>query len=1148
MNGKRRKRILGVDLGVTSFGYGIVETEKGTSDYTVVDKGVVTRDRFVNDPKSGKTPQKKHSEIQSRSKILDAKKKRRYAVAEIMEKHGVLTVKECRESARKNTITNQWELRADDVWKRPLSPEELYAIFKHMADHRGYKSLSTEALILEEKRKAGVVDAKEETPKTATEEGDDAGFAMAAMELDALRKKYPGETVVVTIRKAIENGEHSSWRNHDNREKVIRREHIEEEIEKVVARQYEMGAFDFGEDAAIGFVKDMKEAIIHQDLPTIDISKFGTCPVYPEEICAPKFSYVSDMYRIRKHLADLRIDGNPLSKEERSAVTGWIEESAKKGSLPEKITYTKLRKILKLPEERLFNGMPDRIEGEKKDIPRVFVTLLYLPVLGKTPGLMRIETEHESPMDVHESIATALQLSLTPTEGVAKAAEALKKHGVSMETLELLELFAAKGKRSGTMNLSHRFMREALPLFEEGLDESGIREHLGISTKEEYGAYPKSVRHLHLGKGNHYERNFGVVNNHEVKTVASWSLGLIADLDRRYGPFDEIVVETARDALPPKRQKAIEIAQKRRDERISKTIEAHKKEIPGMDRRLAAKIILLEECGGIDIYTGRGIGLSDILDGRVEIEHVIPKSLGGSNADYNLVLAYRDTNTRKGNRLPGDIYGHDPAYKERVERIFAKNGKKKRNLLAETIDDAYIGVSDTASMRATSHIERVVTQVLKCHYPFPDPEHRENGVAVRMVPGKTTSRMRGLLGVKSKSRSTNFHHAEDALILATLDRGLFNRIHKNLRENYGKSKEELKKMWASLLPTIDGRPVREYLAEAAEKFHSKDKDPEGKNLFYRDMNGEIRTVSHFVRKKPGTGAAHGESVYSAKYFERFGQIIARKKLSEEIEKMGIAKKRHSIGADEIEKKFEELVAKTVLHLSGEPNHPVCVAIRERGKEIVELLEKYRQLGAKDDKELDEKFRKELGDLIASDIVAGGNPVRKIAIVPPGTGGAMGIRKRNGKPTGYVTKEKNAIGIFVEKSGKGIDVRRVDVTNKNEFAEKSKKGEGRIFYMNEPLFFFDKKGQIVASGALGGTTTIDKMGIAGKVMLFNPKFPRSPKFQPSHFATGKGSLKEFGIKKAVGVLKITPDLTGRIIKHEKIGIVPSDAMKIVLEGV
>jgi len=234
---------------------------------------------------------------------------------------------------------------------------------------------------------------------------------------------------------------------------------------------------------------------------------------------------------------------------------------------------------------------------------------------------------------------------------------------------------------------------------------------------------------------------------------------------------------------------------RKREKEIDKIINTYQKEFPQIDRKIAKKIKLLQSQGFKDIYTGSSITVSDIFENKVNQDHIIPRSLGGLSTEYNLVITHRNNNTRKSNRLPMDWLGGKDKYINRVEQLFKEgliDWRKRKNLLARTLDEAFVEQSDTKGIRTTSYLEALVMENLKMFYPFRKQQHRKNGIAVRNIPGKTTSQARKLFGIKTKERETNFHHAEDALILATLREGWQKRLHDMLKKTTKKVKKSSK--------------------------------------------------------------------------------------------------------------------------------------------------------------------------------------------------------------------------------------------------------------------------------------------------------------------------------------------------------------------
>ncbi|NPA29798.1 MAG: type II CRISPR RNA-guided endonuclease Cas9, partial [Epsilonproteobacteria bacterium] len=687
------KKILAIDLGITSFGYAILEEEK-KNRLRSIDNSVIMRDSPYNE--KGESSQYERSTFRSLRRLIEKRKKRIKCVAKIFETFGLLSYSDAltTNDPAKNPIKNRWELRAIDAWKRPLKPKELFAIFAHMAKHRGYKSIATDDLLYELERELGLIEEAENDTKKADEKRQ---VYAALRRLEKLKNRYKADTIAQTIHKAVEEGEFRAYRNHNNYEKMIRREDIEEEIEKIIAVQRDVGGLNLSDEKTGELIDALHSCITDQEMPTIDPDIFGRCTFYKDESAAPKYSYLYDLFRLYKKLADLRIDHYEVTPEDRKQIIQWVEERIAKGKSVKKLTYKDIRKILGLNDHQKIFGQEDErfIKNGKKE-PRTFVPFFFISDISKFKNLFASLIVHKDNYNLIKEIAEIIQQSKTPKESYEKIKTLLQKHNIQATDEEIVQLF--KSKKPGTMELSHRYILEALPFFLEGLDEKEIQEQLGVGNREDYSHYPKSLKHLHLRNGNLFEQKENPINNHAVKSLASWALGLIADLSWRYGPFDEIVIESARDTIPQKRRKEIEKAMREREKSLEEIIKKYKSQFPTIDKRLARKIQLWESQKQLDLYTGKTINLTQLLDGSADIEHIVPRTLGGLNTGYNTIVALKDTNVQKGNRLPGDWLAADAEYRNRIEMLFKEgliDWKKRKNLLAASLDEAYTETFDT---------------------------------------------------------------------------------------------------------------------------------------------------------------------------------------------------------------------------------------------------------------------------------------------------------------------------------------------------------------------------------------------------------------------------------------------------------------------
>lgn len=1114
------KKILALDLGITSLGYTVFE-EVEEHSYKCLDNSVIMRDAPY-DPKDGSSTQTARREQKSQRSLNEKKKKRIKDTAKVFDAFNVLGYVSCMKVQEKNTIIDKWKLRAEDALSRVLTPEELFAVMSHMAKHRGYKSIATDDLLYELELEYGLIDENLSEEETKDEKRQ---VYAALQRVKRLQNEYKTETIAQVIHRAVKEGKLRSYRNHDDYEKMIRREDIEEEIETIVKKQCELDGINLVPKQCGEFIEALHEAITDQLMPENDPTLFGKCAFYHEEIAAPKYSYLYDLFRLYKTIADLKITNHEVEAGDREKIIEYLRQKIVNGKNVAQITYKEIRKILSLDNNQKIYGKDDDIVIKGKSSARSLIKFFFISDISKFPSFVKNISAHEDNIKLFSKVSELTREHKTPKPAIKAIEALLASYKIVVDKTELLELI--RNKKAGTLSMSHRFIIDALPHMMEGKSEKDVQEILGVKISEDYSGYPKSLKYLHLGKNNLFEQSQNNINNHAIKSLASWTLQRIADLSWRYGTFNEIIIESARDALPKSLKDAIDKGMREREKEIDKIIEVYKKEFPTIDRKMAKKIKLLESQKFMDLYaqgSKDNITISELFDGRADIEHIVPKSLGGLTTEYNLIIARKSDNMKKSNRLPIDWLNEDIDYIHRIEYLFKEhliNWKKRKNLLAKSLDEIFVEKSDTKGIRATSYLEALVAENLKMFYPFPNQEHRKNGIAVRNIPGKTTSKARSLLDIKSKSRETNFHHAEDALILATLSRGWQNRLHRMLKDNYGKSEAELKALWEKFTPHIEGMNISDYVKEAYERFMSMGED----GLWYKDMFGGRRSVSYWVNQKPLSASSHKDTVYSAKH----AVPTLRKSILGMFDAMNVVKDRHKLDGREFLERYEkEIRQKLWLAYIGNDNDPVMRAIDQRAKEIVATLDRYDD--AKKDKERDEAFVSELNSVFKSPLIVDEKEVRKTRFVY-GQLNAIFINR------GLVETDKNMLGIFVAKGAKDkLSLQRMDVNNVDKL---SRQVNGMKIYLNDMIYLFNDK-KLIHYGCL-------RSYVEGRsnIALFNPRFPANPKAQPERFSTGS-QIKQVSVGSAAGIIKVHLDPNGQIKSYEKFGIIPKELEKAFLQ--
>jgi CRISPR-associated endonuclease Csn1 len=1118
------KKILALDLGITSLGYAVLEEDEKNS-YKFIDNSVLMRKAPYDE--NGNSAQSSFSTFRSLRKLKQKQKKRIKSIANFFDKFNLISYEKLVDFQNSNLITDKWRVRSKYVWERKLSYEELFSIFSHMAKYRGYKSISTEDLLYELEIELGFISDKDIEDSINDDENRKVYRALNSIE--KLKKEYPELSISQIIDKAVKDGVFKSYRNHDNYEKMIRREDIRDEIKKMLLYQKEFGLFKLDEKEFQDFEDEIIDTIINQEDAKIDPNLFGKCAFLKDERVAPRYSYLYDIYKLYKSVRDLNISNHKVSIEDREKIYKFVEDKIVLGKNVKELKYKDIRKILSLQSDQKIFGLEDSIKLPKgKSSDRTLVKFHFISSISPYKNLIAKIKDDKDYLDIFKNIADILQETKSPKSSYKKIISLLDDKNINFDTRDEEVLNLIKKKSSGSLSISHKYILKALPYFHQGMSDSDIQKELGVVLEEDYSKFPKSLKYLHLGYDNLFEKYENKINNHAVKSLASWSLGIVCDLSYRYGIFDEIIVESARDTLPKKIKDSIEKSIKNRENELENIQKEYADTFPNLTKKDAKKIKLWKEQDCQDIFTGENIAISYLFSGEYDLNHILPQSLGGLWSDYNIFIASKNSNVTMNNRLPMDYLNEDQDYKNRVERLFEEgfiNWKKRKNLLATSIEETFSEVRDTTGIRATSYLEALVVQNLKMFYPFSEQKRQKDGSSVRMIPGKTTSKARNMLSIKSKSRDTNFHHAEDALILATLSRGWQNRLHRMLKKNYGKSEEELKKVWEDITPHIEGVDIASFIKEMYEGFSFFGED----SLFYKSIDGSIKTVSYLVDKKPLSGSSHKDTLYS----DRHDLPTLRKDILKEFASLKIIEDRLKFTRESFLEKYHKGIRDklwVIRHKNSKDE--TILAIDDRAMLIADTIEKYVSKSKKDKSE-DEEYKKKLGEILKTPIVVSNDKeLRRVRFV-------YDKLKPIKIDRGLVETDKNFLGVLFKKSDKGhkLDIFRVDVNSRDKLDEE--KGV-MIAYLNELLYIFSKD-KIIHSGCLR-SFMVKKSG-SKEIALFNPKFPANPSAQPKKFSTkndkSNGKIKPVGIRSAFGVIKAKVDMTGVIKSYQKYGFISKE---------
>jgi hypothetical protein len=277
-----------------------------------------------------------------------------------------------------------------------------------------------------------------------------------------------------------------------------------------------------------------------------------------------------------------------------------------------------------------------------------------------------------------------------------------------------------------------------------------------------------------------------------------------------FGVPDAVVLEFVREDFmgeEAKREYQNFINERERDRKTARE-EAGKLGLESRSSGLRYELWKAQGC--ICLYTGKPLAETE-LD-QYEIDHIVPRSLGGPDAMVNYVLTFHEVNhtKEKGKLTPfGLLNGKEgwDSYVKRVHSCATALRNKKVQLL--TRSDAAELVQRYTALAETAWVSKLAQAIVNLRFGWTNGYDEKREKRVIVVSGGLTARVRRKYGLdkllyrdvtdpealskKVKNREDKRHHALDAMVLTFIPQwardpnkeGFF-RLPRNFRDSNGR--------------------------------------------------------------------------------------------------------------------------------------------------------------------------------------------------------------------------------------------------------------------------------------------------------------------------------------------------------------------------
>ncbi|MEM6967027.1 MAG: type II CRISPR RNA-guided endonuclease Cas9, partial [Bacteroidota bacterium] len=807
-------KILGLDLGTNSIGWAIINKESEK----IIDMGVRIFKAGVENLGQG---EKEISKNASRTAARGTR--RQYFRRKIRRKHILKILKENKMCPIDETQFQAWiklnpyELRYRATFEK-IGLIELGRIFFHLSKRRGFLSNSRSAL--------------------ANSDGTIFKGGNGKIGISATSENLNNGTLGNYLYNILpkENTPHKGGLPRVRNRYTTRQMYIEE-FEQIWNTQAKFHNIltDELKDKIGGRKKDgyKNDGILFYQRPLRSQKhKVGKCTFEPTKTKSPISAIPYELFRAWQFINNIECNGEKLSESEKQMVLEVIKSKDKKfnfsvirkklklADADYKFNYqnddkvTGCPTIAKLSHKKCFGKEWDQLSNEEKD--KIWHVIYFFDDKEKLKqyakskwGFDDTKAEYVSKIYFKPDYGS---LSRKAIDNILEFLEMGFQYDIAVALGGVKNVFG-KDRWSGLSVSDKNFILDNVPNIVRSNLTGGYAKALKKALQSQFQFSEKELRKLYhhstnindtktvlkkLPTGAEADRQIGKIRNPIVIQALFELRKVVNALIDEYGSFDQINIELARDLKIPKtaRQK-IRLDNKSREKYHDdiKVELAKINQYPTHTNILKYK--LWEECQHQCPYTGNEISLTQLYNGEVEIEHIIPYSRSLDDSYLNKTLCFTEENAAKGKQTPHEYYtslGTWESVKSRALKLFYDSKKfpnrykKYKRFITSRLDDNFISrqLNDTRyiSKEAKAYLSMICDKV-------------------RVAPGQMTAKLRYFWGLNNiigdendaKSREDHRHHAIDALVMACHEASYLNEMSRWNRYNRSYDLREFPHPW-----------------------------------------------------------------------------------------------------------------------------------------------------------------------------------------------------------------------------------------------------------------------------------------------------------------------------------------------------------------
>ncbi len=713
-------KILGLDLGISSVGWAIIDNEK------IIDGGVRIFTKAEN-PKTRESLALPRRDARSQRRTIKRKRQRLNKIRKLLIDSKILNNEdEFFNLFNKVKINDVWKLRVEAL-NRKLDRLEFARVLYHIAKHRGFKFGS-----------------KSEEKESNDNETKKVLNSISINKNQIKDKKY------LTYAEYIVS-EFDKYKNtNEDYSHSISRDMLKNEIDIVFFKQIE-----FKNEFATEELKNEYWQIADYTKEPQSIEKMvGKCTILIEEKRASKASYSAELFiAVGKILNTTLVNG---LKYEKLIDYISIDEILELAHKQKKLTYKSIRKLAKLDKNITFKGFDD----ENKTFIELKAYHILITII--------------SDKSKFNEIAKVLAYYKSDEQKREELKEIVHDDKIIEELLTI--------SFSGFINYSLKVINDILPLMLKGIERDKALLHYGYSEKRDYEkgllpalnkididiANPVVIRAIsELRKVvNAIVRKYGTFDRVHIE--------LTRDINSKKDR-EQIRKSQGKDLKNKKEAEKfiLENFNIKESDIKAKDILKVRLYLEQQNRCIYSnEPIIINK-----LFENGYLEIDHILPYSRSLDDSI------SNKVLVLTDKNQNKSNRTPFEWFGDDEFKWEEFKNLIESNpnFKKNRAKKKKLLKENFNDensqkAFID----RNLNDTRYLSKAILDYVKNHLKL-NPPKKKDELQVQVRNGRLISNLRHQWGLNTKNRENHLHHLEDAIIVAFATQSMVQKFANYIR-------------------------------------------------------------------------------------------------------------------------------------------------------------------------------------------------------------------------------------------------------------------------------------------------------------------------------------------------------------------------------